>query len=278
MFNSDIITESSTLFLNSHGFSLTEKSLKYGFNKSAIRVENERQSKEIGKKLGEYVSITLPENYQDYKRYLIKILSQSLIRFYENVDFGKNKIILVTGLGNDNYTADSLGIKTIEKVKIKKGNEFYRFESGLRLTSLAPNVSANTGIDSFEITKGVIDRISPSLVIAVDTLSASTFKKVGKVFQITDAGIKPGSGVGKGGHWFEEKSLGVPIVAIGVPLVVTVYNIVRHYVGSYDISDSEKRELENLYVTPKNIESLIDFASEIIASAINESAENFCFV
>ena len=277
MINSDIITESSKLFLNSQGLDVYEKSLKHGIKKSSVNVTDEKQSKKIGKKMGSYVSFLIGEEDFENREYLVKVISESIIEFLRNNGFKEKGTVLVTGLGNDNFAADSLGIKTAEKIKVSKDKSIYVFKSGIRLIALAPNVSANTGIDSFEITKSVIDRIKPSVVIAVDSLAASSFKKVGKVFQLTDAGIKPGSGVGRGTNMFDKEGLGIPVIAVGVPLVVTVYNIVRHFVSGADISDSERRELETLCVTPKNIETLIDFSSQIISGAINNAAENYTF-
>lgn len=277
MINSDIITESSKLFLNSQGLDVYEKSLKHGIKKSSVNVTDEKQSKKIGKKMGSYVSFLIGEEDFENREYLVKVISESIIEFLRNNGFKEKGTVLVTGLGNDNFAADSLGIKTAEKIKVSKDKSIYVFKSGIRLIALAPNVSANTGIDSFEITKSVIDRIKPSVVIAVDSLAASSFKKVGKVFQLTDAGIRPGSGVGRGTNMFDKEGLGIPVIAVGVPLVVTVYNIVRHFVSGADISDSERRELETLCVTPKNIETLIDFSSQIISGAINNAAENYTF-
>lgn len=277
MINSDIITESSKLFLNSQGLDVYEKSLKHGIKKSSVNVTDEKQSKKIGKKIGSYVSFLLSDEQFKNRDYLIKVISESIIEFLRNNGFKEKGTVLVTGLGNDNFAADSLGIKTAEKIKVSKDKSIYVFKSGIRLIALAPNVSANTGIDSFEITKSVIDRIKPSVVIAVDSLAASSFKKVGKVFQLTDAGIRPGSGVGRGTNMFDKEGLGIPVIAVGVPLVVTVYNIVRHFVSGADISDSERRELETLCVTPKNIETLIDYSSQIISGAINNAAENYTF-
>lgn len=277
MINSDIITESSKLFLNCQGLDVYEKSLKHGIKKSSVNVTDEKQSKKIGKKMGSYVSFLIGEEDFENREYLVKVISESIIEFLRNNGFKEKGTVLVTGLGNDNFAADSLGIKTAEKIKVSKDKSIYVFKSGIRLIALAPNVSANTGIDSFEITKSVIDRIKPSVVIAVDSLAASSFKKVGKVFQLTDAGIRPGSGVGRGTNMFDKEGLGIPVIAVGVPLVVTVYNIVRHFVSGADISDSERRELETLCVTPKNIETLIDYSSLIISGAINNAAENYTF-
>ncbi len=277
MINSDIITESSKLFLNCQGLDVYEKSLKHGIKKSSVNVTDEKQSKKIGKKMGSYVSFLIGEEDFENREYLVKVISESIIEFLRNNGFKEKGTVLVTGLGNDNFAADSLGIKTAEKIKVSKDKSIYVFKSGIRLIALAPNVSANTGIDSFEITKSVIDRIKPSVVIAVDSLAASSFKKVGKVFQLTDAGIRPGSGVGRGTNMFDKEGLGIPVIAVGVPLVVTVYNIVRHFVSGADISDSERRELETLCVTPKNIETLIDYSSQIISGAINNAAENYTF-
>ena len=129
MINSDIITESSKLFLNCQGLDVYEKSLKHGIKKSSVNVTDEKQSKKIGKKMGSYVSFLIGEEDFENREYLVKVISESIIEFLRNNGFKEKGTVLVTGLGNDNFAADSLGIKTAEKIKVSKDKSIYVFKS-----------------------------------------------------------------------------------------------------------------------------------------------------
>ena len=162
------------------------------------------------------------------------------------------KNLLVVGLGNANMTADALGAEVCRDIFVESG----------RVRTLCPGVAGNTGIESYDIVKGVADRIKPSAVIAVDSLAAASTARVCRVIQLCDAGITPGSGVSNHRERLSERTLGVPVVAIGVPLVVYASTIIRDAGG-------DEEGFESLIVTPKDIDLLVREAAAVVCRAIN---------
>ncbi|MBR6788513.1 MAG: GPR endopeptidase [Clostridia bacterium] len=159
--------------------------------------------------------------------------------------------ILVVGLGNGNMTADSLGAETCKLIEV-----------GENVKTVCPDVECNTGVDSFDVISGVVSRINPTAVVAIDSLSAASTVRLCRVIQMCDAGITPGSGVSNHRRKLSFYSLGVPVVSIGVPLVVYASTIIRDAGGDDD-------GYESMIVTPKDIDYLVRSSASVIARAIN---------
>ncbi len=173
---------------------------------------------------------------------------------------------LIAGLGNPNMTADALGKKVADRLMITR-----HIGGGVPSVScVIPNVLGVTGIESFDIVKGVADRIRPDTVIVVDSLAGAQTGRLAAAFQVSSAGITPGSGVSNHRMRFDSESLGCNVVSVGVPLVVYASTIISDALGG------EKRdfgkEISSLVVTPKDIDLLVDDCAEIVARAVN-----FCF-
>lgn len=160
------------------------------------------------------------------------------------------KKILVVGLGNINMIADALGTMVVNRLNVSA-------EKGSRLQAFCPSVYGVTGIETFELLKGVADRVRPDLIIAVDTLACRSVERLYHVFQVTDAGINPGAGVGNYRKKLTGNKLEYPLISIGTPLV-------SH---AHVAAGSIKRE--GLIVTPKEIDIVVPVCADIIASAIN---------
>ena len=198
---------------------------------------------------GKYVTLetdVLSEFDEDDHARLSHALGNKLSSLIED----KRKI-LVVGLGNGNMTADALGVETCKLIDVSHG-----------INTLCPNVECNTGIDSFDVVSGVVSRINPTTVIAIDSLSAATAFRLGRVIQMCDAGITPGSGVDNHRKRLSFASLGVPVVSIGVPLVIYASTIIRDAGG-------KESGYENMIVTPKDIDYLVRSSASVIAHAIN---------
>lgn len=160
--------------------------------------------------------------------------------------------LLVVGLGNAALTADALGAEVCAALTV----------SDARM-ALAPSVAGNTGIESFDIVKGVCERVRPTAVLVVDSLAAASTERVCRVIQMCDAGITPGSGVSNHRERLSVETLGVPVVSVGVPLVVYASTIIRDAGG-------DDAGFESLIVTPKDIDALVRSCAGVIASAIDE--------
>jgi spore protease len=218
-------------------------------------------AKRLNKPPGRYVTIET-DSVKRGERGEFDGVKRELCKALREVVTGDN--CLVAGLGNPNMTADALGKKVGEKLLITRHLETPR--PAPRLSCVCPNVLGVTGIESFDIIKGVADRIRPSCVVAVDSLAGASTPRIASAFQISDAGITPGSGVGNHRTRFDSDSLGCPVISVGVPLVVYASTIIEDALGRpTELTD----ELAALVVTPKDIDLYTEDCAEIIAGALN---------
>lgn len=225
----------------------TSKVLDERITREEVRL-NRAQAKEINKREGEYISFTSPialeGNFALFSR-----LSNALAVDIKRLIRGKR--LLVIGLGNPSLSSDSLGPKTVEKLSVSDN-----------LLSFCPLVSGLTGIESFDLCKAVAREVNPDTVLCVDSLCAADRKRIATVFQLTDTGIIPGSGVGNHQRALDRETLGVQTLSLGVPLVVYLSTLIREAGGDENLSDPE------LIVTPKEVDVLVENCAEILASAI----------
>lgn len=191
---------------------------------------------------------------------LTRCISKTLLEFK-----GKKKNVLVVGLGNPNLTADSLGNATVKRLVITRhiATHVKRIPS---VSAIIPSVLGVTGIESFDVIKGVTERVKPDLVIAVDSLASATVGRIASVFQLCDGGITPGSGVSNHRQRLSKETLGVEVISIGVPLVVYATTIIEEASGK---NEEYTEEISSLIVTPKEIDILVEECGKIISSAIN---------
>ena len=194
--------------------------------------------------------------------------------------------ILIIGLGNRMVTADSLGPKVCEKVFVTR--HILRHipdvldERSNAVCAIAPGVLGVTGLESFEVVRGIVREIRPVLVIVIDALAARSIDRLGASIQITDAGITPGSGLANSRESLTEDSLDVPVIAIGVPTVVYTGTIISDALDSAMPAEdpvAKHRIIRNisgkahaeLVVTPKDIDALTDHCSAMIAQMLDHA-------
>ena len=184
--------------------------------------------------------------------------------------------VLVVGLGNREVTPDALGPEVIGNLYITRhilreyGEYAFPDKKVAAISGIVPGVMAQTGMETLEIIKGIINETSPQLVIAIDALAARSVKRLGRTIQIADTGINPGSGVGNHRKGLNKETLGVPVVAIGVPLVVDAATIV--YDACQD-ADKIPNGIVGMFVTPKNIDEMVKSLSYTISEALNMTFE-----
>lgn len=204
------------------------------------------------------------------KNNLKKEISSSLKKFFEKYSLNERSKIMVVGLGNEKVTADSLGCRVIDKLTVTGhlyDDEGVRNKFG-NLCAIKCGVPGTTGIESFCIIKSVVSSIKPDIIVAVDTLSCGKTERLGRTVQLTDNGIEPGGGVNNPKRKLSSSSLKTPVVALGVPFVIYVSNILSEY------GVKAKSELSALVVTAKEIDFLIEDYSYVIASAIDETVHS----
>lgn len=235
---------------------------------------------------GEYVVLELNEPLfmnDRLKEDCVDALSKCLKDFIKKYRVKKSDCILVAGVGNEGMTADALGAKTLKYLEVTE--HFYRdnvLPGGKgRLSCIAGSVSGVTGLKSFDIIKGVCDRIKPSLIIAVDTLASRKTSRLQRVIQIGDRGLTPGSGVNNAKITLDELNLGVPVIAIGVPLVIYAKNIIHDFFEEsgfgFPAGADTKRyssKFNELVVTVKEIDVTVEDFACVIGQAINRAIHN----
>ena len=250
-----------------------------------ITVNNEKGSDILGKPKGTYITLEIPNlKYSDeaYK----SACKQIAIELGKLAKVDNNTKTLVAGLGNKYITPDALGPKAVSYLvvtnHIKQGNDFLG-DSFSRVCAVVPGVLGTTGIETTDIIKGVADKIKPDLIIAVDALASRSMDRISNTVQISDTGISPGSGVENKREGINEEALGVKVIAIGVPTVVDAATVASDSIdavlaGQNGGSDKISREkiytalaknVGNMMVTPKDIDSVIEKASKTVANGIN---------
>lgn len=197
---------------------------KDGIKVTKVDVDRDNSSL-LNKKEGKYVTIEFDDVTDSGNRDRVKdIFTSELKGMIDSLKLKKDYTVLVIGLGNEKSTPDSLGPKVIQNTLITR----YLYvigenvSDGIRSVSgISPGVMADTGIETVDIISSIVERIKPDIVIAVDALAASSITRINKSIQITDTGIHPGSGVGNMRKEISFDTLGIPVIGIGVPTVVS---------------------------------------------------------
>ena len=266
-----------------------------------VKITNENGQNAIGKPIGNYITIDVKslkiaqeEEIQKAAETLSKELKKVIDTHIDN-----QGEVLVVGLGNIYVTPDSLGPKVINEIEVTRHIINYLpqyVEEGTRMVSaISPGVLGTTGIETMEILKGIVDNIKPKLVIVIDALASRSIERISSTVQLSDTGIVPGAGVGNTRSEISKETLGIPVVAIGIPTVVETAVLVNDcldlLIGKLQdeaISNDALNKLKeqdnyeeikealvpqdyNLIVTPKEIDDLIENMKEIVARGINQS-------
>ena len=264
-----------------------------------VKVLNEEGEQAIGKKKGTYITIDIkdlkiagePEIQKASEAVTkeLKSLISHLVKPQED--------ILVVGLGNLYVTPDALGPKVIQDIDITRHLLTYMpevMEPDTRpVSAVSPGVLGTTGIETLEILKGIVDNIHPKLIIVIDALASRSIERISSTVQIADTGIVPGAGVGNQRKELTIDTLGVPVIAIGVPTVVEAATIAADSLDLFiqkvqqeahsneflnQLQEEDKYQMikevlapedYNFIVTPKEIDDLIENMSSVVARGIN---------
>ncbi len=257
---------------------------------STVKITDASGAEAMGRPIGTYITVEakgLSDGEEKLRRYVAETLAEVLLSLTE-ATCKEAKEILVVGLGNRDATPDALGPLAVDELVVTRhlilqlGEEF---QKKYRLTSfcaLAAGVLAQTGMESGEIIKSVVGELHPDIVIAIDALASRSTERLGTTVQITDTGIYPGAGIGNNRQALNKETLGIPVIAVGVPTVVEAATILRERMGKYlrrkGVSEEECEEIleeagreegQVLFVTPKGIDELVRRAGETVAEAIN---------
>lgn len=264
-----------------------------------VQVTNPQGEKAMGKPIGNYVTLEFT-SADDYLYNISKMLSKEISNIIKDKP-NKKFTTLVVGLGNWNITPDALGPKVISKLMITKhifseARELIEHDMS-QVCGFSPGVLGITGIETSEIIRGVVEKVKPNLIIAIDALASRKTERICSTIQLTDTGIIPGSGVNNKRKALNQKTLGVPVIAIGVPTVVDAATVAndtidlvidkiieqapkgKEFYQMLSEIDREEKEVMikqllqtqvgGLLVTPKDVDRNITELSNIIANGIN---------
>ncbi|SDF05617.1 GPR endopeptidase [Sporomusa acidovorans] len=263
-----------------------------------VNVTTPEAEKMMGKMQGKYITIEAPG-----LRYKNTPLQQKVMNFLANelvemVKLPRDATVLVVGLGNWNVTPDALGPRAAQKIVVTRHLQEMlspELKGGVRsVCAITPGVLGITGMETGEIIQGIVSKISPNLVLAIDALAAASSQRVITTVQLANTGIHPGSGVGNKRFGLTQASLGVPVVAIGVPTVVHASTIAmdtintlqehaafaRYFKSMSSLSDQDRHTivrqvlpemLGDLMVTPKEVDRLIEDIAAVVAGGINQA-------
>lgn len=261
-----------------------------GIKISEIKILNQKAAKKMNKPIGTYITAELApltDNLRDgdsKAEYIGKLIEPLL---------PKEGTILIAGIGNETITPDALGPKSADNILATRHitGELKRSLglSGLRSVAvLAPGVLGQTGIETGELIKSVVESIKPSAVIAIDALASRSLSRLGCTIQISDAGISPGSGVGNHRLSLNKETMGIPVIGIGVPTVVDAQTLALELIPEAKLSYQQKSLVsprgEQMIVTPREIDLLIERASRLVGMSLNcalhkgLSVEDFCLL
>ena len=265
-----------------------KKITEYQFNNINVEkiILDSMDAKKYKKTEGVYYSITTDsivnidhDEGSNVSKAIVKILED----IYEEYNLTQNSYILILGLGNDDITPDSLGPKVVKNLFVTKHLfDLGQLDEGLGIIgAIAPGVMGQTGIETSDIIKALVKKTKPELVLVIDALASRSLHRVNRTIQISTAGINPGSGVGNKRKEISYKTLGVPVVAIGVPTVVDIAsifydlkNFFNEKENDYDIRSSLIESDLNYMVTSKDIDEMMNMMADIISKAINISIHN----
>ncbi len=297
----DIYRKANKLENEVEGIESEQEEINENIRIERVKILDENGEKAIGKPKGSYITLDIKKlriaQDEDIEASANALANE--LRKIIDAHIDKQGEVLVVGLGNSYVTPDSLGPKVINEIEVTRHVIKYLpqyVKEGTRMISaISPGVLGTTGIETVEIIKGIVDNIHPKLVIVIDALASRSIERISSTVQLSDTGIVPGAGVGNTRSEISVNTLGVPVVALGIPTVVETAVLVNDcldlfieklqqeaksndYLNKLKEEDNYEEIKEalvpkdyNLIVTPKEIDDLIENMSQIVASGINQS-------
>ena len=304
-FRTDLADERKDIYIKNNnlenipGIETSEKKINDSIFINTVKILDDKGANAINKPIGTYTTIdiknlkTASSSDIDNASEILKSELSKLI----NTHCSPQDEILIVGLGNQFSTPDSLGPKVVSEIEITKHflkyTPQYVIDGTRSVCAIAPGVLGTTGIETFDIVKGIVDKVKPQMLIVVDSLASKSIERISSTIQISDTGIVPGSGVNNSRQELSIDTLGIPVIAIGVPMVVESAVLVNDCLSIF-IEDLQNQALSNSYlnnlknqdnyeniketlnptgynmiVTPKEIDDLIEIMKDIISKGIN---------
>lgn len=254
-----------------------------------VEIETKNAAKRMGKPVGTYITMEVPGLAQEdtgFHEEISRLLAKQIQELLGKDGRLEDKSIMIVGLGNRAVTADALGPKVIDHLAVTRhilttyGKEAYT-QAVPCISAMEPGVMAKTGIETSEMIAGVVEKTKPDILIVIDALAARSTKRLYTTIQISNTGIAPGSGVGNHRNAIDRETIGVPVLAIGIPTVVDAATIVGDACEAWWHESLKEagpfpeevrkyfRELKNMYVTTKEIDEIMECISYTVSEALN---------
>lgn len=279
--------DSEQLSKGVRGIRFSEENID-GFRLSRLTIETEEGEKILGKPKGRYVTIELGKIWlaEDERYRLAERLLSREIRLMAGALTEENGPILIAGLGNRKITSDAIGPLTVEGLTvtrhIKESDRTLFDRLGLRETAaVAPGVVGQTGIETVELLRGAAETVRPSLVLCIDALAAKSIERLAVTVQLSDSGISPGSGIGNRRKAISKDTLGVPVLALGIPTVVDSSTLILDALeraGIEELPSALTDELNNgrsFFVTLKDTDVVTNEWARLLTAALNDAFTRF---
>lgn len=269
---------------------------------TTVKIETENGARVMGKPVGTYITLEAPSLALPDEDFHSEV-SEKIKEFVGKMlpDTMEKKKLLVVGLGNRQVTPDALGPYVVDNLFVTRHIflEYgkYALSNTECVSAIVPGVMGQTGMETVEIVKGVVQETHPDAVIVIDALAARSSKRLNRTIQIADTGIHPGSGVGNHRNAITKESLGIPVIAIGVPTVIDAATIANDAMESFlrELENTEKMKgislvmqgyssqekyelikelihpcLHGMFVTPKDIDETVKYLSYTISEGLNQ--------
>lgn len=285
----DLAQEAYAGMPQAQGVMSSEESAGEGITVTRVKILNEDGVRDLKKPIGNYITIDVPKLLErdiELEQRVIEVLSREIKALLGPID--EKDTVLVAGLGNREVTPDSLGPCVVANTLVSRHMTQFLpdlIDERVRpVCAIAPGVLGVTGMETSEVMIGLVQRIKPKVVIAVDALASRATDRISTVIQLTDTGIQPGGGVGNQRMELTKKTMGVPVIGMGVPTVVHASTISQDAVALLmeEMGETEKEQalvelvgkvvsekIGPLIVTPKEIDQIVEDVARVVAGGIN---------
>ena len=243
------------------------ESLLEGYTVSAITVTSEEGSRALEKPVGRYITVDLQPYFQRQDHFFprgVRCLSRELRHLLPRLKEGGT--VLVAGLGNRQLACDAIGPVAVENLLVTRHllsaapHPFRRFTS---VAAVAPGVVGQTGVETLDLIAGTAQRISPAVIIVIDALCARSRHRLCTTVQLSDTGLRPGSGVGNHRAAIDKSSLGVPVIAIGIPTVIAGDSL------AHELGGQNPQDVSDLFLTPRDVSSRVSELGRLLGYSIS---------
>lgn len=223
---------------------------RFGATSCKLFVESKGKAEKLGFARGHYFVLNVPmlsSFFKEHRKILLEELKEKFEFLWKLHKIKKSAKVLFVGIGNPAIVSDSFGVKVVEKIEI------FPFKKNNRRFKISPNIFANTGINSYDIIRVIVEAFDISVVVLFDSLATTNLKRLGRSIQLNDVGLTPGSALNNFGHAINKQTLNVPCFSIGVPMM---------------ISTKSFGEKNDVILTEKDVEEKVEFLSAVVAEAV----------